>query len=46
MLPGLDGFHVLQKIWERSNVPVLMLTAKSDENDKVSGVFLTKNITY
>lgn len=38
MMPELDGFQVLKKIRERSNVPVLMLTAKSDENDKVSGL--------
>ncbi|WP_315115675.1 response regulator transcription factor [uncultured Clostridium sp.] len=40
MMPDLDGFHVLQKIREISNVPVLMLTAKSDEEDKVSGLRL------
>ena len=40
MMPGLDGFHVLKKIRETSNVPVLMLTAKSDEGDKVSGLRL------
>ena len=40
MMPDLDGFQVLQKIRERSNVPVLMLTAKSDEEDKVSGLRL------
>ena len=40
MMPGLDGFHVLQKIRETSNVPVLMLTAKSDEEDKVFGLRL------
>ena len=38
MLPDLDGFQVLQKIRQTSNVPVLMLTAKSDEADKVSGL--------
>ena len=38
MMPDIDGFHVLQKIRETSNVPVLMLTAKSDEDDKVSGL--------
>lgn len=38
MMPDLDGFQVLQKIRETSNVPVLMLTAKSDEEDKVSGL--------
>lgn len=38
MMPDMDGFHVLRKIKETSNVPVLMLTAKSDEDDKVSGL--------
>ena len=40
MMPGMDGFQVLQKIREKNNVPVLMLTAKSDEEDKVSGLRL------
>jgi len=38
MLPDLDGFQVLQMIRQTSNVPVLMLTAKSDEEDKVCGL--------
>lgn len=38
MMPDIDGFQVLQKIRETSNVPVLMLTAKSDEEDKVAGL--------
>lgn len=38
MMPYMDGFQVLKKIRESSNVPVLMLTAKSDEEDKVSGL--------
>jgi len=40
MMPDMDGFQVLQKIRQMSNVPVLMLTAKSDEDDKVSGLRL------
>ncbi len=40
MMPDLDGFQVLRKVREMSNVPVLMLTAKSDEEDKVSGLRL------
>ena len=40
MLPDLDGFQVLQMIREMSNVPVLMLTARSDEEDKVKGLKL------
>lgn len=38
MLPDLNGFHILQKIRETSNIPVLMLTAKSDEEDKIAGL--------
>ncbi len=38
MMPDLDGFQVLQKIRETNNVPVLMLTARNDEEDKVSGL--------
>ncbi|WP_312636316.1 response regulator transcription factor [Oscillibacter sp.] len=40
MMPDMDGFQVLKKIRETSNVPVLMLTARSDEEDKVSGLRL------
>ncbi len=40
MMPDIDGFQVLQKIRAKSNVPVLMLTARSDEEDKVSGLRL------
>lgn len=38
MMPDLDGFQVLQKIRQIDNVPVLMLTAKSGEEDKVLGL--------
>ena len=38
MMPDLNGFQVLQQIRQTSNVPVLMLTAKSNEEDKVSGL--------
>ena len=38
MMPDLDGFQVLQKIRQTSNVPILMLTAKNAEEDKVSGL--------
>ena len=38
MMPDLDGFQVLQQVRQTSNVPVLMLTAKSNEEDKVSGL--------
>jgi len=40
MLPRLDGFQVLKKIREGSQVPVIMLTAKEEEVDKVLGLEL------
>ncbi len=39
-MPGLDGFQTLQEIRELSNVPVIMLTVKGDEADKVKGLRL------
>jgi two-component system alkaline phosphatase synthesis response regulator PhoP len=38
MLPGIDGNEVARKIRSGSNVPILMLTAKSEEIDKVLGL--------
>lgn len=40
MLPDIDGFQILQKIRDKSNIQVLMLTAKSSEEDKVFGLRL------
>ncbi len=40
MLPGMDGFQVLSEIRKCSTVPVLMLTAKGNEIDKVTGLRL------
>jgi len=40
MLPGMNGFQVLSEIRKNSTVPVLMLTAKGDEIDKVTGLRL------
>ncbi|MDN8592784.1 DNA-binding response regulator [Chryseobacterium mucoviscidosis] len=40
MLPNMDGFQVLSEIRKYSNVPVLMLTAKASEPDKVTGLSL------
>jgi two-component system KDP operon response regulator KdpE len=40
MMPDIDGFVVLRTIREISQVPVIMLTAKSEENDKVKGLEL------
>jgi DNA-binding response OmpR family regulator len=40
MLPDLDGFEVLRMIREVSTVPVIMLTAKGEEDDRVRGLEL------
>jgi len=40
MLPEINGFSVLSEIRKISNVPVLMLTAKNSETDKVNGLRL------
>ena len=38
MLPGLRGFEVLQKIRAQSRVPVIMLTARGDDVDRILGL--------
>jgi DNA-binding response OmpR family regulator len=40
MMPVMDGFETLRKIREVSNVPVIMLTVKGGETDKVKGLDL------
>ncbi len=40
MLPGMDGFEVCRKVRETSQVPILMLTAREEEADKVMGLEL------
>jgi len=37
LLPGMDGYEVCQRIREFSNVPIIMLTAKAQEADKIRG---------
>lgn len=38
MLPGLDGLTIIRRLRERSVVPILMLTARDDEADRVIGL--------
>jgi DNA-binding response OmpR family regulator len=40
MLPGLDGFEVCRRLREVSSVPIIMLTARSTEEDRLEGLDL------
>lgn len=40
MMPEMDGIAAMVKIRENSNVPVILLTAKSEDNDKVLGLMV------
>lgn len=40
MLPDLDGFDVLRKVRQTSNIPVVMLTARGEETDRIVGLEL------
>ncbi|MGV3620049.1 MAG: DNA-binding response regulator [Archangium gephyra] len=40
MMPGMDGLEVCRRIRGKSNVPVIMLTARGDETDRVVGLEL------
>ena len=39
-LPGLDGFAVCKKIREQDNIPIIILTARVDKEDKLNGILL------
>ena len=40
MLPGMDGFEVCKRIREQKNLPILMVSAKKDDIDKIRGLGL------
>lgn len=40
MMPGLNGYQVLRKLREESNIPVMILSAKSADEDKILGLDL------
>lgn len=40
MLPGMDGFEVCRKLREKVDVPILMVTARQDDIDKIRGLGL------
>ena len=39
-LPGIDGFEVCERIRKQDNVPIIVLTARSDRDDKLNGLLL------
>ena len=40
MLPGLDGFSLIRKIRDGSDVPVILLTSRREESDRIAGLEL------
>ncbi len=38
MMPGLDGIRVTAKLREKHNIPIILLTAKSEDSDKILGL--------
>lgn len=38
MMPGMDGIRATMKLRESANIPVIMLSAKSEDNDKILGL--------
>ncbi len=38
MLPGLDGFEILRQVRRRSAVPIIMLTARTGQQDRIAGL--------
>jgi CheY-like chemotaxis protein len=46
MLPGTNGFDVLRRIRAKSRIPVLMLTARGDDVDRIVGLEIERMIIY
>ena len=52
MMPGMDGITAMARLREFSNIPVILLTAKSEDSDKILGLsvgaddYITKPVSY
>ena len=46
MLPGMDGFAVCRKIREESNTPILIVSAKTEKEDKLNGLILGLSLIH
>ena len=46
MMPGVDGFEVCRRIREWSQVPIIMLSARGDEEDKVKALDKWQSIVH
>ena len=40
MLPGVDGFEICREVREKKNIPIIMVSAKKDDFDKIRGLGL------
>jgi two-component system response regulator CpxR len=40
MLPGLDGFEILKRVRQQSRIPIIMLTARGEDEDRIIGLEL------
>lgn len=46
MLPGVDGFEICRKVREAKNTPIIMVSAKKDDIDKIRGLGLGSGRLY
>ena len=46
MLPGMDGFEICKRIREVKNTPILMVSAKKEDIDKIRGLGLGADELY